>query len=76
MGGQTVSDEECVELCIESGGKFVLVSGGNVYAIANQKDKNLKANIGHTVEVEGELDGATITVSKIVPSHKKPSKRP
>ena len=48
------------------------VMGGKVYNIANQSDADLQTHAGHTVTVPGEMEGDTITVSKIVmPAAKK-----
>ena len=44
-----------------------------VYAIANQNFKDVRANVGNTVQLAGDLEGATITVSKISPIRKKAS---
>jgi hypothetical protein len=70
-GGQVLNDAECVELCIESGAKFALVTDGGVYSIANQNFKGLRSNIGNTIQVDGGLEGTTITVTKITSVQKK-----
>jgi hypothetical protein len=73
-GGQKLSDAECAELCIASGAKYVFVTDNAVYAIANQNFKDVRANIGgKTVQLDGDLEGTTITVSKISPIRKKAS---
>lgn len=72
-GGQALTDLECAQLCISSGAKFVFVTDDAMYAIANQNFKGLRANISKTVQLAGDLDGTTITVSKISPIHKKAS---
>ena len=72
-GGQILNDIECAELCIESGAKYVFVTDNGVYAIANQNFKDVRANIGKTVQLDGDLEGTTITVSKISPIRKKAS---
>jgi hypothetical protein len=74
-GGQTLNDEGCTELCVGSGAKYVLVTGDGVYSIANQKFKGLGSSVGKTVQVDGDLEGTTITVTKISPVHKKAPKR-
>jgi hypothetical protein len=64
-GSQQDSDHECVTKCVEGGGKYVFVSGGKTYTIANQDFATLKAHGGHTVALTGEMKGESITVSKI-----------
>jgi len=64
-GSQQDSDHECTTKCVEGGGKYVFVSGGKTYAIANQDFADLKAHGGHTVALTGDLKGESITVSKI-----------
>jgi len=64
-GSQTDSDHECVTKCTEAGGKFVFVSGDKTYQIANQDFAGLKAHGGHAIALTGEMNGESITVSKI-----------
>lgn len=65
MDGKKMADRECTEMCIKDGGKYVFVSKGKVYQIADQKDAALATHAGHTVLLTGERKGDTITVSKI-----------
>jgi hypothetical protein len=65
MEGKKISDRECTEMCIKGGEKYVFVSKGKVYQIADQKDAALATHAGHTVLLTGEMKGDTITVSKI-----------
>jgi len=58
-------DKECTLNCVRGGSEFVLLSGGKVYKIANQKDPALKTLAGDDVKVTGELKGEVITASKI-----------
>ena len=60
-----MDDRECVEMCVKGRGKYVFVSQGEVYAIANQDNKDLATHASHTVILTGELKGDTITVSKV-----------
>ena len=60
------TDRDCTLACIKAGSKFVFVSDGKVFNIANQKLAGLTANVGETVELTGTMKGDTITVSKIV----------
>ena len=45
--------------------RYVFASGGKVYTITNQDDKDLATHAGHTVILMGEMKGDSITVSKI-----------
>jgi hypothetical protein len=70
--GAKMTDRDCTLACAKAGGKYVFVTGGNVYNIANQDDADLQTHAGHTVRLTGEMKGDTITVSKIVmPAPKK-----
>jgi hypothetical protein len=68
--GGKVTDADCTEACVKAGGKYVFVSGGKVYAIANQDEKDLALNAGKTVTLTGDMQGTTVTVSKIAASTK------
>jgi hypothetical protein len=72
-GASKMTDRDCTLACTKAGGKFVFVTGGKVYNIANQDDKDLQTHAGHTVRLTGEMKGDTITVSKIVMPAKKAS---
>jgi len=69
--GGKVTDAQCTEACVKAGGKYVFTSGGKVYTIANQDDKDLALNAGKTVRLTGDMQGTDITVSKIAASTKK-----
>jgi hypothetical protein len=72
--GVKVSDADCTKACVEKGGKYVFVSGGKTYQIANQDYAGLKDHAGHRVALTGEVKGNEITVSKIeMPDAKKPA---
>jgi hypothetical protein len=64
-GQGKMPDRECTAACVRGGSKYVLVVDGKVLQIANQDNKDLAAHAGHTVNMTGELKGASITVSKI-----------
>lgn len=59
------TDHDCTVACVKAGGKYVLVSAGKVYTIANQDQKDLATQAGEMVTVTGNVKGDTITVSKI-----------
>lgn len=66
-GAMKMSEKECTMACVKAGQKYVLVTNGKVYQIANQKFAALAANGGAKVTVTGEAsaDGASITVAKV-----------
>jgi hypothetical protein len=69
------TDAECTAACVKGGGKYVFVSGGKVYTIANQDEKeDLALNAGKTVKLTGNMEGTSITVSKVAASGKKSKK--
>jgi len=67
-----MTGRDCALACVKAGGKYVFVTGGKVYSIANQDLADLQTHAGHTVRLTGEMKGDTVTVSKIVmPAPKK-----
>jgi hypothetical protein len=60
-------DHECTLACVKSGGKYVFVTGGKVYEVANQDFAGLQEHAGHTVKLTGDMeaDGKTIKVSRV-----------
>ena len=64
-GQGKMPDRECTVACVRGGSKYVLVSDGKVFQIANQDNKDLAAHAGHTVKMTGEMKGNSIAVSKI-----------
>ena len=68
------TDAECTAACIKNGGKYVFVSAGKTYTITNQDEKDLAANGGKTVVLTGDMEGTSVTVSKIAPATKKTKK--
>jgi hypothetical protein len=65
QGENAKKHQDCVEKCIKGGGEYVFVTGEKVFKIANQSFADLKAHGGHEVNLTGELNGDSITVSKI-----------
>jgi hypothetical protein len=59
------TDGDCTLACVKAGGKFVFVSDGKVYKIANQSLLELQQHAGQTVQITGDLAGDTITISKV-----------
>jgi hypothetical protein len=69
--GGTSDDSDCVTKCVKDGEKYVFVSGGKTYQIANQDFAALKDHAGHNIALTGEMKGDSITVSKIAMPKKK-----
>jgi hypothetical protein len=66
-----MTDRDCALACVKGGGKYVFVSDGKVYTIANQELALLQTHAGHTVQLTGDMKGDTITVSNITMGGKK-----
>jgi hypothetical protein len=62
--GMTAS--QCTLGCVKQGAKYVFVSNGKVYQIANQDMAALMKNAGESVSLTGDVNGDTITVSKLM----------
>jgi hypothetical protein len=63
--GKKMNDADCVGVCIRKGAKYVFVTDGKVYQIANQNSKQIATHAGQMVELTGELKGDTITAKKL-----------
>lgn len=63
--GAKMTDHDCTLACVKAGGKYVFVSDGKVYQIANQDMAALMKEAGDSVSVTGDVNGDTITVSKV-----------
>lgn len=61
-----LTDRACTLGCVKNGAKFVFVSNGKVYQIANQKLADLAKNAGEAVSLTGDVNGQTITVTKVM----------
>ncbi len=60
-----MTDRDCTLACVQHGAKYVFVSKDKVYQIANQNLPALMKNAGEPVTVTGDVNGDTITVSKV-----------
>jgi hypothetical protein len=60
-----MTDRDCTLACVKGGGKFVFVSNGKVYNVANQQLAALTQHAGENVSVTGDVQGDTITVAKV-----------
>jgi hypothetical protein len=67
--GAKVTDRDCTVACVSyqtaDSPKFVFVSQGKVYPIANQKFGGLARYAGQPISLTGDLNNGTITVSRI-----------
>jgi hypothetical protein len=66
-GAGKMSNHDCTVSCVRGGSKYVLLTDGAVYQIANQAFAGPEAHAGEHVKVTGELHGDTITVSNVEP---------
>lgn len=62
-----VSAAQCVRECVKQGSDYGLVSGDKVYTLKGDS-KAIDKFAGQKVTVKGDVSGATITVSSIVPA--------
>ena len=65
--GKKMTDADCTAVCIKKGAKYVFVSDGNVFRIANQTSKAIARHAGQQVELTGTLEGDTITAKTVQP---------
>ena len=65
-----MTDRDCTLACVKGGGKFVFVAGGKVYTVANQNFAALSEHAGEAVRLTGDVNGDSVTVSKITASGK------
>ena len=63
--GTKWTDRDCTQACIKAGAKYVFVSEGKVYGISNQGESGLARYAGENVSLTGNVNGDTVTVSKI-----------
>jgi hypothetical protein len=59
--GKKMTEVECTKVCMKNGAKYVFVSEGKVYQLANQKSKTIASHAGQQVELIGTIEGDTIT---------------
>jgi hypothetical protein len=66
-GGKMPDAKKCTLACVKGGSKFVFVSEGKVYALANQDMPELTTYAGDNVRLTGELqpDGKTIKADQL-----------
>jgi hypothetical protein len=70
--GERMTDQECTVGCVgHRGQKYVFVSNGRIYQIANQDYAGLANHAARAVKVTGSLAGDTIKVSHVVKTEKR-----
>src|SRR5262245_38959961 len=55
--GKKMSEADCTKVCIKNGSKYVFLSDGKVYQLANQSSKTIASHVGQEVTLTGELKG-------------------
>ena len=63
--GKKMTDADCTGVCVKKGAKYVFVSDGKVFQLANQSSKTIAAHAGQTVELTGTIKGDTITAKQM-----------
>jgi hypothetical protein len=63
--GKKMTDADCTGICVKKGAKYVFVSDGKVYQIANQESKQIASHAGQDVELTGTMKADTITASTL-----------
>jgi hypothetical protein len=63
--GKKMTDADCTVACVKKGAKYVFVSDGKVYKLANQNSKQIAAHAGQQVELTGTLKNDTISANKL-----------
>jgi hypothetical protein len=63
--GKKMTDADCTGVCMKKGAKYVFVSEGKVYQLANQTSKTIAAHAGQQVELTGTIKGDTITAKQM-----------
>jgi len=62
----SLNSHSCTLACVGDGARFVFVSDGKVFKIANQDLPALKADAGYTVQLTGDVKDDTVTVSSLI----------
>jgi hypothetical protein len=63
--GKKMTDADCTNVCVKKGAKYVFVSEGKVFQLANQSSKQIAAHAGQQVELTGTAKGDTITAKQL-----------
>jgi hypothetical protein len=72
MGEMGKNPKECTVGGVKAGAKYVFVRGNEIYEIQNQNFAALAANAGANVQLTGDVDNdsKTITVTRVAPAGK------
>jgi nitrogen fixation protein FixH len=68
--GKKMTEADCTGVCVKKGAKYVFVSEGKVYQLANQSSKTIASHAGQDVQLTGQMKGDTITATKIAAAAK------
>ena len=63
--GKKMTEADCTTMCVKKGAKYVFVSEGKVFQLANQNSKQIAAHAGQQVELTGTIKGDTITAKQL-----------
>src|SRR5262245_60352457 len=63
--GKKMTEADCTGVCVKKGAKYVFVSEGKVYQLANQSSKQIASHAGQQVELTGTIKGDTITAKQM-----------
>ena len=63
--GKKMTAADCTLLCVKKGAKYVFVSDGKVYQLANQTSKQIASHAGQEVEITGSIKGDEITANEL-----------
>ena len=63
--GKKMTDTDCTLMCVKKGAKYVFVSDGKVYKLANQESKQIASHAGQRIELTGRMSGDTITATRM-----------
>ena len=70
-GHPGMTDRACTLACVKGGAKYIFVSNGKIYQIANQTLADLEKNAGENVSLTGDFNGQTVTIAKVMMERKK-----
>jgi Tfp pilus assembly protein PilW len=59
--GKKMTAADCTGVCVKKGAKYVFVSDGKVFQLANQSSKQIASHAGQQIELTGTIEGNTIT---------------
>ena len=68
--GKKMTAADCTAVCVKKGAKYVFVSDGKIYKLANQTSKTIASHAGQQVELTGTMQGDTITAKTMVAAKK------